>query len=56
MAVILALVAIVIVSAAICHWVAKRKNLNTQRWIVAGALFGPFATPFVLLVKPCTSV
>ena len=47
----LALVAIVVTSTAVCHSVAKKKGLNVQTWILAGALFGPFAIPFVLLMK-----
>jgi len=45
------LVAIVIASAAVCYTVAKRKHLNVQLWVVLGALFGPFAIPFVFLAK-----
>ena len=41
------LLAVVIVSTAVCYHQAKRKGLNLSLWIVLGALFGPLAIPFV---------
>ncbi|MFT7243958.1 MAG: hypothetical protein ACI82A_001308 [Candidatus Azotimanducaceae bacterium] len=46
------LVGIMIVCAGICFSVAKKKGLSTRLWVVLGALFGPFALPFVFLAKP----
>lgn len=49
-------VGIFIVSAGICHRVAKKKQLNVPFWIVLGSLFGPLAIPFVVFTKsknPC---
>ncbi len=46
----LIIVAVVLISTGICHYVAKRKGFNVRWWIVAGALFGPLAIPFVLLI------
>lgn len=34
-----------------CHQIAKRRGLNPVFWGVMGAVFGPLAIPFVLLVK-----
>lgn len=45
------LVGIAIVSASICHHVAKRKGLNAAFWIVLGSFFGPLAIPFVFIAK-----
>jgi hypothetical protein len=30
---------------------ADKRGLNTLFWAIMGALFGPFAIPFVLLAK-----
>ncbi|MDG1206323.1 MAG: hypothetical protein P8N51_13225, partial [Pseudomonadales bacterium] len=46
------LVGITIVCAGVCFSVAKKKGINTRLWVVLGALFGPFALPFVFLAKP----
>jgi hypothetical protein len=45
------LVFVVAVSTWLCFYVARRKNLNVQYWVLLGALAGPFAIPFVLLAK-----
>ena len=34
-----------------CHVIAKRRNLNPVYWAVMGAIFGPFAIPFVFFAK-----
>ncbi|MCP4372107.1 MAG: hypothetical protein GY797_28905 [Deltaproteobacteria bacterium] len=51
MAIFIALVIVIIVSAAICFYVAKNKNLNARYWAFAGCLIGPFAIPFVFLAN-----
>jgi len=38
-------------SVFLCHQVAKRRGLSPVFWGVMGATFGPFAIPFVFLVK-----
>ena len=48
------LVAITVVCAGICFSIAKKKGLSTRLWVVLGALFGPFALPFLFLAKPRT--
>jgi len=40
-----------IISAVICHFVAKGKGKGPVFWGVMGAVFGPLAIPFVLLSK-----
>ncbi len=45
-----AIIVVVIVSTAICHSVARHKNLSVRFWICLGAVFGPLAIPFVLLM------
>lgn len=40
---------IVVLSTGICYSVAKKKSLNIQLWVCLGALFGPFALPFLLI-------
>jgi len=48
---ILLLVAITVVSAAICHYIAKSRGAKPVFWGMMGVLFGPFAIPFVFLSK-----
>ena len=45
------LIVVPIVSAAVCHRVAKRKQLNVKLWIILGSLFGPLAIQFVYRAK-----
>lgn len=40
-----------VVSAVLCHFVAKRKGKNPVFWGVIGGVFGPLAIPFVLLLN-----
>jgi len=40
-------VLILIASAVICHFVAKRKGKRPVFWGVMGGVFGPLAIPFV---------
>ena len=47
----LTIVAVVMISTGICHYLARSKGLSSQFWIVMGALFGPFAIPFAYLAK-----
>jgi len=45
------LVGITIVSAGICHYLAKRKGFKASFWIVMGACLGPLAV-ILILIKP----
>ena len=51
MAILIALIIVIIVSATICFYVAKNKNLNARYWVFAGCLIGPIAIPFVFLAN-----
>lgn len=44
----------VLVSAALCHAIAKQRGANPVIWGVMGIVFGPLAIPFVFLAKPVT--
>ncbi len=44
-------IAIFVISAIICHFVAKNRGANAVFWGVIGAVFGPLAIPFVYLTK-----
>lgn len=46
------LLAVTVASIIICHSIAKSRGLKPVFWGVMGAIFGPLAIPFVLLVKP----
>ena len=37
--------------AAFLWFMADKRGLNTLFWAVMGALFGPFAIPFIFLAK-----
>jgi hypothetical protein len=41
-----------IICAGVCYSVAKKRNAAVPFWVVMGALFGPFALPFVFMSKP----
>ena len=43
---------LIVVSAIVCHYVAKSRGANAVRWGVIGAVFGPLAIPFAFLSKP----
>jgi hypothetical protein len=45
------LVGTFIVSAILCHFVAKHRGANAVFWGVMGVVFGPLAIPFVFLSK-----
>ena len=45
LAVVLLLVALG--SIVVCHMLARRRGLNPVFWALMGAIFGPFAIPFV---------
>ena len=40
-----------IISAVLCHFIAKNRGANAVFWGVMGAVFGPLAIPFVFLSK-----
>ena len=42
---------IAIVCAVVCHQLARRRDRNPVLWGVLGALFGPFAIPFILFAR-----
>lgn len=52
------LLAITVVCAVVCHYLAVRRGLKPVFWTVMGALFGPLAIPFVLFAgrRASTSV
>jgi len=45
-------IGIFIISAVICHLVARNRGTNAVFWGVMGAVFGPLAIPFVFFAKP----
>ena len=49
------LTAITVASAWFCFVTARKKGLNKVYWTTVGALFGPFAIPFVLMAKETSS-
>jgi len=51
MTILIALIFVIIVSATICFYIAKSKNLNAQYWAFTGCLIGPLAIPFVFLAN-----
>jgi hypothetical protein len=50
--VVFGLLALTIISIYVCHSLAKSRGANPIFWGTMGALFGPFAIPFVFLSKP----
>jgi len=48
---VIALILLTLVSAGICHYLAKKKRRNTSLWIFLGALAGPFAVIILLLLN-----
>ena len=46
------LLGIFIISAVICHRIARHRGANAVFWGVMGAVFGPLAIPFVFLARP----
>jgi len=47
-----ALILLPIISAVICYFVARHRNLQTSFWVVMGLVFSVLAIPFVLFAKP----
>lgn len=45
----------ILVSAVLCHTIAKQRGAKPVFWGVMGLLFGPLAIPFVLMAKPATN-
>ena len=43
--------AVFLLSAVICHFVAKGRGGNAVYWGVMGLVFGPLAIPFVFFAK-----
>ena len=50
MTVVIVLIAITLVSAAVCRVIALRRGLNPVLWVVLGVTFGPLAVALALLV------
>jgi len=48
----LVLLAVNILCIFICHYIAKSRGAKPTFWGLMGAIFGPFAIPFVLTSKP----
>ena len=46
------LLAVVLLSTEICYWIAKKRGASVSFWVCMGAVFGPFAVPFVFFAKP----
>lgn len=46
----LAILIVTLGSAIICHMMAKKRGKKPVFWGVMGALFGPFAIPFIFLL------
>jgi len=46
------IISIICISCAWLLWgIADKRGANTLFWAVIGAVFGPFAIPFVFLIK-----
>jgi len=45
------LIALTVISVAVCYYVAKQGGLSQRYWLVMAVLFGPLAIPFVFLAK-----
>lgn len=52
MELLIASAAINVFCIIMCHRIAKGRGANPVFWGVMGALFGPFAIPFVFFAKP----
>ncbi|MDX2507382.1 MAG: hypothetical protein QNL62_23300 [Gammaproteobacteria bacterium] len=48
---ILIFIGIFIISAVICHFIARSRGANAVYWGVMGAVFGPLAIPFAFISK-----
>ena len=49
---VIILIILLILSAVVCHLMAKRRGVNPVFWGVMGGVFGPLAIPFVFFSKP----
>jgi len=50
------IISIICISCAWLLWnIAYKRGVNTLFWAVMGAVFGPFAIPFVFLTKNSSS-
>ncbi len=50
------IISIICISCAYLLWhIADRRGANTKFWAIMGAVFGPFAIPFVFLTKNSSS-
>jgi hypothetical protein len=48
----LIIISVICISCAILLWsIADKKGKNALFWATMGAIFGPFAIPFVFLIK-----
>jgi hypothetical protein len=47
-------IAIGIICIVVCHQIAKCRGAKPVFWALMGGLFGPFAIPFALMLKPET--
>ena len=46
------IISLISISCAILLWnIADKRGVNTLFWAVMGAVFGPFAIPFIFLTK-----
>lgn len=49
---LIVLALIVAICTGICYSIAKARGAKVSYWVLMGALFGPFAIPFVFFAKP----
>ena len=52
MEILVASLAINVVCILLCHRIAVKRGGRPLFWAIMGALFGPFAIPFALMIKP----
>jgi len=46
------IISVICISCAVLLWsIASKRGANTLFWATMGAIFGPFAIPFVFLTK-----
>lgn len=46
------IITIIPIGCAVLLWfMADKRGLNTLHWAIMGAVFGPFAIPFIFLAK-----
>lgn len=50
------IISFICIACAFLLWhIAERRGANTRLWAIMGAVFGPFAIPFVFLTKNSSS-